>query len=169
MAANPTLRWITAGLLLIAAGLAIALPFISATVLTLAIGGVAISAGIAQILRIGSAADGRSKLFRALAGVFYGVSGFWILLYPVASEVSLTLFAGLLLLFEGVMELAGAAASSSPAKGLVLVDGVVTAILGGMLVVEWPSDSLWAVGTLLGISLFFSAVNLLSSPKANEA
>ena len=98
MAANPTLRWITAGLLLVAAGLAIALPFISATVLTLAIGGVAISAGIAQILRIGSAADGRSKLFRALAGVFYGVSGFWILLNPVASEVSLTLFAGLLLL-----------------------------------------------------------------------
>ena len=169
MAANPTLRWITAGLLLVAAGLAIALPFISATVLTLAIGGVAISAGIAQILRIGSAADGSSKLFRALAGVFYGVSGFWILLNPVASEVSLTLFAGLLLLFEGVMELAGAAASSSPAKGLVLVDGIVTAILGGMLVLEWPSDSLWAVGTILGISLFFSAVNLLSGPNPNEA
>jgi uncharacterized membrane protein HdeD (DUF308 family) len=52
MAANQTLRWIAAGLLLIAAGLAIALPFVSATVLTLAIGGVAISAGIAQILRI---------------------------------------------------------------------------------------------------------------------
>jgi len=169
MAANPTLRWITAGLLLVAAGLAIALPFISATVLTLAIGGVAISAGIAQILRIGSAADGGSKLFRALAGVFYGVSGFWILLYPVASEVSLTLFAGLLLLVEGVMELAGAAASSSPAKGLVLVDGLVTAILGGMLVLEWPSDSLWAVGTLLGISLFFSAINLFSSQVSNQA
>ena len=67
------------------------------------------------------------------------------------------------------MELAGAAASSSPAKGLVLLDGVVTAILGGMLVVEWPSDSLWAVGTLLGISLFFSAVNLLSGSKPSEA
>ena len=169
MAANPTLRWITAGLLLIAAVLAIALPFISATVLTLAIGGVAIAAGIAQVLRIGSAADGRSKLFRGLTGVFYGVSGFWILLYPVASEVSLTLFAGLLLLAEGVMELAGAAASSSPAKGLVLVDGLVTAILGGMLVLEWPSDSLWAVGTLLGISLFFSAINLFSSQVPNQA
>ena len=169
MAANPTLRWITAGLLLIAAVLAIALPFISATVLTLAIGGVAIAAGIAQVLRIGSAGDGRSKLFRALAGVFYGVSGLWILLYPVASEVSLTLFAGLLLLAEGVMELAGAAASSSPAKGLVLVDGLVTAILGGMLVLEWPSDSLWAVGTLLGISLFFSAINLFSSQVPNQA
>ncbi|MCX5944787.1 MAG: DUF308 domain-containing protein [Cyanobacteria bacterium] len=169
MATNPNLRWITAGLLAIAAVLALALPFVSATILTLAIGGVAIAAGIAQLLRIGGAPDLRSKLFRGLAGLFYGISGVWILLYPVASEVSLTLFAGLLLLFEGVMELAGAAASSSPAKGLVLVDGIVTAILGGMLVLEWPSDSLWAVGTLLGISLLFSAVNLLSGPPASQA
>jgi len=55
------------------------------------------------------------------------------------------------------------------AKGLMLVDGVVTAILGGILVLEWPSDSLWAVGTLLGISLFLSSVNLLTSPMSNEA
>jgi uncharacterized membrane protein HdeD (DUF308 family) len=55
------------------------------------------------------------------------------------------------------------------AKGLMLVDGVVTAILGGILVLEWPSDSLSAVGTLLGISLFFSSVNLLTSPMPNEA
>ena len=47
--------------------------------------------------------------------------------------------------------------------------GVVMAILGGMLVLDWPSDSLWAVGTLLGFSRFFSAVNLLTSPKSNEA
>jgi uncharacterized membrane protein HdeD (DUF308 family) len=37
-----------------------------------------------------------------------------------------------------------------------------------MLVAEWPSDSLWAVGTLLGISLFFSAIRLLGTPDAAE-
>jgi hypothetical protein len=41
---------------------------------------------------------------------------------------------------------------------------LVTAILGGLLVAEWPSDSLWAVGTLFGISLFFSAFRLLTAP-----
>jgi uncharacterized membrane protein HdeD (DUF308 family) len=55
------------------------------------------------------------------------------------------------------------------AKGLMLVDGVATAILGGILGLEWPSDSLSAVGTLLGISLFLSSVNLLTSPMPNEA
>jgi uncharacterized membrane protein HdeD (DUF308 family) len=61
------------------------------------------------------------------------------------------------------MELAAAAASQGEARGLVLIDGVVTAILGGLLVAEWPSDSLWAVGTLFGISLFFSAFRLLTT------
>jgi uncharacterized membrane protein HdeD (DUF308 family) len=74
------------------------------------------------------------------------------------------LFVGLLLIFEGVMELAAAAASQGEARGLVLMDGVVTAILGGLLVAEWPSDSLWAVGTLFGISLFFSGFRLLTAP-----
>ncbi len=163
MAPN-ALRWITALLLFASAAAAIALPFISATALTIAIGGVAIAAGIAQLLRLGQAAGGRSRIFRGLAGALYLLGGVWILLHPVASEISLTLFAGLLLLGEGVMELAGAAASAGPARGLVIADGLITALLGGLLVAEWPSDSLWAVGTLFGVSLFFSAVNLLSAP-----
>lgn len=130
MAANPTLRWITAGLFADRRRARHCPAVRFSHPADPGHWGVAIAAGVAQVLRIGSSADGRSKLFRGLTGVFYGVSGFWILLYPVASEVSLTLFAGLLLLAEGMMELAGAAASSSPAKGLVLVDGLVTAVLG---------------------------------------
>ncbi|MFZ9536539.1 MAG: DUF308 domain-containing protein, partial [Vulcanococcus sp.] len=111
----------------------------------------------------GQAEGTKGKLFRALSGIFYLVAGIWVVAYPVESEISLTLFVGLLLLFEGVMELAAAAAAQAEARGLVLADGLVTAILGGMLVAEWPSDSLWAVGTLFGISLFFSGIRLLSA------
>jgi uncharacterized membrane protein HdeD (DUF308 family) len=82
----------------------------------------------------------------------------------VSSEVSLTLFVGFLLAFQGVMELATAAASQGPARPLVLLDGIITAILGVMLISEWPSDSLWAIGTLLGIGLGFSAINLITAP-----
>lgn len=163
-----TLRRITAVLLVLAAAASIALPFLSATALTLSIGVIAAVAGVTQLLRIGQAEGGKGKLFRALSGIFYLVAGLWVVAYPVESEVSLTLFAGLLLLFEGVMELAAAAASQTQARGLVLADGLVTALLGGMLVAEWPSDSLWAVGTLLGISLFFSAIRLLGTPDAAE-
>jgi uncharacterized membrane protein HdeD (DUF308 family) len=167
--ASPALRWSTAILLFGAAGLAIALPFVSATLLTIGIGGVAIAAGIAQLLRLTGSGDTSSKLFRLLSGLLYLGGGIWTLAYPVGSEVSLTLFVGFLLAFEGVMELATAAASQGPARGLVLLDGIVTAILGVMLISEWPSDSLWAIGTLFGIGLAFSAVNLLTAPTHGES
>ena len=162
---NPTtLRRLTAVLLLLAAAASVALPFISATALTLSFGVVAAVAGVSQLLRLGQAQGGKGKLFRALSGLFYLAAGLWVVADPLDSEVSLTLFVGLMLLFEGVMELAGAAAGRGQARGLVLADGLVTALLGGLLVAEWPSDSLWAVGTLFGISLFVTAVRLLSSP-----
>ncbi len=167
---NPTtLRRLTAVLLFVAAAASVVLPFISATALTLSFGVLAAVAGVTQLLRLGQAEGTKGKLFRALSGLFYLAAGLWVVADPLDSEVSLTLFIGLMLLFEGVMELAAAAASQGEARGLVLVDGLVTALLGGLLVAEWPSDSLWAVGTLFGISLFFSAVRLLGSPEAPSA
>ena len=139
---NPTtLRRITAVLLFLAAAASIALPFLSATALTLSIGVIAAVAGVTQLLRLGQAEGTKGKIFRALSGLFYVVAGIWVVAYPVESEISLTLFVGLL-----------------------LMDGVVTVLLGGLLVAEWPSDSLWAVGTLFGISLFFSGFRLISAP-----
>ena len=107
----------------------------------------AIAAGASQLLRLTSADDTRSKLFRAISALLYVVGGIGLVAFPVASSVSLTLFIGVLLAVEGVMELAGAAAGPGPARGLVLLDGIVTVVLGGMLIVEWPSDSIWAIGT----------------------
>jgi len=166
--ASPALRWVAALLLFASAGLAIALPLVSATLLTIAIGGVAVAAGIAQLLRL-SGGDTTSTLFRLLSALLYIGGGIWTLAYPVGSEVSLTLFVGILLAFEGVMELASAAAGQGQARGLVLLDGIVTAILGVMLIAQWPSDSLWAIGTLFGIGLAFSAVNLITAPRASAS
>jgi hypothetical protein len=107
--ASPRLRWITAALLLIAAVLAIALPFMSSTLLTIALGGVAIAAGISQLLRLTSVEGKRSKVFGGLSALLYLVGGISLLAFPIQSTLSLTLFLGFLLAIEGVMELAAAA------------------------------------------------------------
>ena len=161
-------RRIAAVLLFIAAAIAILLPFASATLLTIALGGAACAAGIGQLLRLGGEAGLQGKVFRGFSGVLYIAAALWILIDPVDSEISLTLFAGVLLLIEGLMELAGGAASPSPLGGLVVFDGVITAIFGLLLVIEWPSDSIWALGTLFGAALFLSAINLLRAPKPAE-
>jgi uncharacterized membrane protein HdeD (DUF308 family) len=40
----------------------------------------------------------------------------------------------------------------------VLFDAIVSLLLGGMIYMQWPSSSGWAIGTLVGISLIFSGV-----------
>ena len=157
-------RRIAAVLLVIAAIAAILLPFASATLLTIGIGGIAFAAGIGQFLRLGEESNSQGKLFRVLSALLYIGGSIFILIDPIDSEISLTLFAGILLLVEGVMELASGASASGPAGGLSLVDGILTSLIGVLLVLEWPSDSLWALGTLFGVALFTSALKLFSSP-----
>ena len=157
-------RRIAAVLLVIAAIAAILLPFASATLLTIGIGGIAFAAGLGQFLRLGDEGNTQGKLFRVLSGLLYIGGAIFILIDPIDSEVSLTLFAGILLLVEGVMELASGASASGPAGGLSIVDGILTSLIGVLLVVEWPFDSLWALGTLFGVALFTSALNLFRTP-----
>ena len=157
-------RRIAAVVLVVAAIAAILLPFASATLLTIGIGGIAFAAGIGQFLRLGDESSSQGKLFRVLSALLYFGGAIFILIDPIDSEVSLTLFAGILLLVEGVMELASGASASGPAGGLTIVDGILTSLIGVLLVVEWPFDSLWALGTLFGVALFMSALNLFSTP-----
>ncbi len=157
-------RRIAAVLLMIAAIAAILLPFASATLLTVGIGGIAFAAGIGQFLRLGDASNSQGKLFRVLSGLLYVGGAIFILIDPVDSEISLTLFAGIVLLVEGGMEVASGASASGPAGNFSIVDGILTSLIGVLLVVEWPFDSLWALGTLFGVALFMSALSLFRAP-----
>lgn len=162
--ASPTVRWISAALLLVAAGLAVVAPFLAGSFVALLVGAAAATAGLAQLLRLTAPDDLRGKILRALSGLLYLAGGIWCLLDPVGSVISSTLLIGFLMVWEGITELAVAAARAVPARGLVLLDGIVTAVLGGLLIAGWPADSLWAIGTLFGVTLAFTAVNLILAP-----
>ena len=75
-------RQIAAVLLILAAVAAILLPFLSATLLTLAIGGIAFSAGISQLLRLGQD-NGSGIVFRILSALLYLGGALFILIDPI--------------------------------------------------------------------------------------
>ena len=64
-------RRIEAVLLLVAAVAALLLPFASATLLTIGIGGIAFAAGMGQLLRLGDVNGAQEKLFRVLSALLY--------------------------------------------------------------------------------------------------
>ena len=161
-------RRLTTVLLIVGGVAAILLPFIAGTLVTLVLGGIALSVGVGQLLQLGQE-NVQGKLFRILSALLYIGGAIFILIDPIEGEISLTLFAGLVMIVEGLMELATGAAADQPASGLVVVDGLITALFGLLLVLEWPSDSIWAIGTLFGAALFLSAIKQLQKPTAPES
>ena len=160
-----TKRVLAAGLLMVASVAAILLPLVSATLLTLALAGVAFAAGVGQFLRLAGSGHDAAKVLWGLSGVIYCAAALWVVIDPIDSAISLTL-AGVVLLVNGVMELAAAASTSGAAGVVTLLDGLITSLLGVLLVLEWPSDSVWALGTLFGVGLFLTALNLMRSRPA---
>jgi uncharacterized membrane protein HdeD (DUF308 family) len=47
-----------------------------------------------------------------------------------------------------------------PAGGTswVLIDGIITLLLGLMIYMQWPLSSFWAIGILVGVSMIISGV-----------
>jgi len=43
----------------------------------------------------------------------------------------------------------------------LLVNGVITILLGAMIWRNWPSSSVWAIGTLVGVNLLMAGVSRL--------
>jgi uncharacterized membrane protein HdeD (DUF308 family) len=41
----------------------------------------------------------------------------------------------------------------------MLVDGIITLLLGLMIYVQWPSSTAWAIGILVGVSMIMSGIS----------
>ena len=72
---------------------------------------------------------------------------------------SLTVLLAGLFLAEGVFDIAlFFRIRSTQGSPWVLIDGIVTLVLGLMIYLQWPSSSGWAIGTLVGVSMIISGV-----------
>jgi uncharacterized membrane protein HdeD (DUF308 family) len=94
-------------------------------------------------------------IWRLLVGVAYVCFGVYLILHPVLAVASLTLLLASLFLIEGVLNIILFAKMRSM---WLLIDGIITILLGLMIYMQWPSSSGWAIGTLVGISMIFSGV-----------
>jgi uncharacterized membrane protein HdeD (DUF308 family) len=148
------------GLLLIAFGAAaIASPFLAAVALNVAVAWLIVLAGMVHVMLAFRAHGAGSMIWKLLVGIAYVCFGGYLILHPVLGVASLTLLLASLFLIEGVLDIV-LFVKVRPIQGSswVLFDAIVSLLLGGMIYMQWPSSSGWAIGTLVGISLIFSGV-----------
>ena len=96
-------------------------------------------------------------MWRLVVGLAYVVGGFYLVFHPALGLATLTLWLASIFVVEGAMRIAFFfAIRAQPGAVWSLVDGIVTLLLGFLVFRDWPADSQWVVGTLLGVSLLMS-------------
>jgi len=158
-------KWgIVWGVLLIIFGmLAIGEPFLAAIAVTTFIGWLLIFVGIVHAVLAFHAHTGTSLGWKLLVGLAYIFIGGYLLARPLAGVATLTLMLVFLFLVEGVLDFMLWWKSRAQDGALwILVDSIITLVLGGMIYVHWPSSSVWAIGTLLGVKLLMTGASRLA-------
>ncbi|GAA4423903.1 HdeD family acid-resistance protein [Bremerella cremea] len=162
---HPNVTWLyIMGILTVLMGMiSVSSPLIAGTAVVYIVGAVMLIAGIAQIAS-GMQAEGLShKLMPLVLGIVTVLGGISALLHPILGLTILTFFLAAYFLAEGVWKII-AAFSYRPATGwlAMLLSGVITWVLGAMILTQWPYSGLWAIGVLVGVNLIFTGFALIS-------
>jgi len=127
------------------------------------IGAMMAVAGIAHIIHAFQVRDWGSFAIWLLTGLLYTIAAGLIAYNPLLGASVLTLFIGFALIASGAMRIVVAfAMRSHPGWAWMLAAGAITFLLGFMIAMHWPTDSLWVLGMFLGIDLLFTGVALVS-------
>ena len=154
---------IVLSVLMIAAGvLAIFSPAIAGVAVAVFFAWLLIFSGILHLAYAWQAGRAGAVVWEILVGLLYGAIGAYLLAHPVAGLASLTLALTFYLVLEGVLEFVlSFQLRPLPGSGWLLFDGIVTLLLAAMIGSAWPISSVWAIGTLVGVSMFFSGITRL--------
>ena len=145
--------------LIILGMLAVGSPFLAAVAVNALIAWLIILAGVVHLIVAFHAREAGSVIWRLLVGLAYLFFGAYIIGHPTLGVVSLTLVLGSLFLIEGILNIAlFFKVRSVHGSSWLLIDGIITLLLGLMIYVQWPSSSAWAIGTLVGVSMIFSGI-----------
>jgi uncharacterized membrane protein HdeD (DUF308 family) len=154
---------ILCGVALIVLGvLAIGSPAMAAVAVNAVLAWLIVLAGAVHLSLAFYAHKAGSVLWKLLVGLAYMFFGVYLIAHPALGVVSLTLVLASLFLVEGIFDIA-LFFQMRPIGGSswILVDGIITLLLGVMIYMQWPSSSNWAIGTLVGVSLIISGVTRL--------
>lgn len=88
-----------------------------------------------------------------LLAVLYMIGGYYLIRRPISGAISLTLFLSLFYILSGAYRVATGLISQLPGRAWAFFGGLVTLLLGGLILGNWPGASLWVIGLFVGVDL----------------
>jgi uncharacterized membrane protein HdeD (DUF308 family) len=151
---------IVAAILFIVLGaFAIIEPYVAGLGVALLVGWLLIFGGVSHFVSAFEGGGAKRVIFQILAGVLFVVGGYYMVTHPLLALGSLTLLLAALILAAGVCEIVTYfRLKGEQASGWMLFNGIVALILGALIWLHWPSSSVWAIGTLVGVYLLMTGI-----------
>ena len=113
--------------------------------------------GAFQLLNAFQLKGWKSMLWHVLIALLYIVAGIVVFTDPVFASLSLTIALAWILIVVGAMRIF-MAFQLRPASGWVwpLVAGLISILLGAMILAQWPASGFWVIGLFVSIEMIFS-------------
>ena len=157
--------WIVGlGIVYLIAGVIALGSVVFATVVTVFVVGVMmLISGIAEVINAFQVKSWGKFLLWVLLGLLYIAAGFLTFETPLLAAAFLTLFLGFFLIASGVMRivLGFSMRDGMPWVGVVL-SGVITLLLGIVIVIHWPVSGLYILGLFLAIDLIIAGAGWIA-------
>jgi uncharacterized membrane protein HdeD (DUF308 family) len=158
LASSISKRWgwfVALGIALITLGAIAGLDVTAFTVAsTTVIGATLLVGGVLQIFHAFMTREWRGFVFRLLLGVLSSVGGILVINEPVRGAVVLTLVLVATVVAGGVVRIVLAwRHRDMRAWGLMLLSGIVSIAVGGLLYRSLPWSGLWVLGALIAVEL----------------
>jgi uncharacterized membrane protein HdeD (DUF308 family) len=153
--------WIVAlGVVYVLAGLIALGSVVFATVVTVFVVGVMmLISGVAEVFNAFQIKSWGKFLLWLLLGALYIVAGFITFENPLLAAAVLTLFLGITLVASGIMRIIlGFSMKGGMPWVAVVISGLITLLLGGVILAHWPVSSLYILGIFLGIDLIIAGL-----------
>ena len=126
----------------------------------LIVGVMMIIAGVAEVISAFQIKSWGKFLLWVLLGLLYVVAGFVTFQNPLLAAVLLTLVLGASLVASGIMRIILAFSMKREAPWIwVALSGVITVLLGVLILARWPVSSLYILGLFLGIDLIMAGAS----------
>ena len=151
------------GVLMIFCGIgAIGSPFMMGAMMTTIIGIMLIIGGGAEIVMAFS--SGLKTGFPVfLAGLLTVIAGGIVMANPILASAVFTILMSIFFISEGVVRsISSFKVRPAQGWGFALFSGVISILLGIMLMRGWPISGMMAIGVFAGIRLLFGGMNILT-------
>lgn len=127
------------------------------------VGAMMLIAGVGEVVSAFQMKSWGKFILWMLLGALYIVAGFSAFENPLLAAAFLTLLLGAALVASGIMRVFLAFSMKAQTMWVwVLISGIVTLLLGVVILAHWPVSSLYILGLFLGIDLIFAGTSWIS-------